>query len=45
MFENGSIWKPPSLNFYTQGMPPELINEEDMGEPNKGALSTAYVLL
>lgn len=41
MFENGSIWKPPAVNFYTQGMPPELINEEDMGEPNKGALSTA----
>lgn len=37
----GSIWKPPPLNFYTQGMPEELLNEDDLGEPNKGALSTA----
>uniref|UniRef100_U5EJB7 Putative splicing regulator n=1 Tax=Corethrella appendiculata TaxID=1370023 RepID=U5EJB7_9DIPT len=41
MFKNGSIWKPPPTNFYTQGMPDELIAEEDIIEPNKGALSVA----
>lgn len=41
MFEGGSIWKPPPLNFFTQGMPEELLTEEDIIEPSKGALSTA----
>jgi len=25
MFEGGSIWRPPSKNFFTAGMPDELI--------------------
>lgn len=41
MFKGGSIWKPPSMNFYTQGMPEELIADEDLLEPNKGNLSVA----
>lgn len=41
MFEGGSIWKPPPVNFYTQGMPEELLIDDNFGEPNKGALSTA----
>jgi U2-associated protein SR140 len=41
MFAGGSIWKPPPTNFYTQGMPEELMADEDMCEPNKGALSLA----
>uniref|UniRef100_A0A336N3G9 CSON005757 protein n=1 Tax=Culicoides sonorensis TaxID=179676 RepID=A0A336N3G9_CULSO len=41
MFKNGSIWKPPAMNFYTQGMPEELLSEEDLIEPNKGQLSVA----
>jgi hypothetical protein len=40
-FSGGSIWKPPPANFYTQGMPDELMAEEDFCEPNKGALSLA----
>lgn len=43
MFTGGSIWKPPPLNFYTQGMPEELINDEDAPVTHKGTLSTAYV--
>lgn len=41
MFEDGSIWKPPPLNFFSQGMPEELIDEDDLPEPNKGQLSVA----
>lgn len=41
MFKGGSIWKPPPMNFYTQGMPDELLSEEDLLEPNKGQLSVA----
>jgi U2-associated protein SR140 len=41
MFEDGSIWRPPPLNFFSQGMPVELIDEEDLPEPNKGQLSVA----
>lgn len=43
MFKTGSIWKPPPLNFYTQGMPEELIVDEEAPEIRKGTLSTAYV--
>ncbi|KAF4528799.1 hypothetical protein B566_EDAN017041 [Ephemera danica] len=38
MFKGGSIWKPPPMNPYTQGMPEELI-EPDEKEPKKGTLS------
>ena len=41
MFKGGSIWKPPPLNFYSQGMPEELISEDEQMEPNKGQLSNA----
>ncbi|KAG4077106.1 hypothetical protein HA402_016093 [Bradysia odoriphaga] len=41
MFKRGAIWKPPALNFYTQGMPEELISDDGAPECNKGALSTA----
>lgn len=41
MFKGGAIWKPPAANFYTQGMPEELIVDEDAPETNKGTLSTA----
>ncbi|KAG8229957.1 hypothetical protein J437_LFUL008530 [Ladona fulva] len=40
MFKNGSIWKPPPMNPYTQGMPEELIEGEEK-EPKKGSLSNA----
>nr|CAH7739350.1 unnamed protein product [Callosobruchus chinensis] len=30
MFKNGSIWKPPIMNCYTNGMPDELIKEDEM---------------
>ncbi|XP_014260927.1 U2 snRNP-associated SURP motif-containing protein [Cimex lectularius] len=38
MFKNGSIWRPPPLNLYTQGMPEELIEKDD---DRKGGLSPA----
>jgi U2-associated protein SR140 len=41
MFEDGSIWRPLPLNFFSQGMPVELIDKEDLPEPNKGQLSVA----
>lgn len=30
MFENGSIWKPPPMDLYTQGMPEELLPKEGL---------------
>ncbi|XP_058461186.1 U2 snRNP-associated SURP motif-containing protein [Malaya genurostris] len=41
MFKGGSIWKPPPINFYTQGMPEELLVDEDGADGNKGNLSVA----
>lgn len=41
MFRGASIWKPPPLNFFSQGMPEELISEDEQTEPNKGQLSVA----
>jgi U2-associated protein SR140 len=41
MFKGSSIWKPPQLNFFSQGMPEELISEDEATEPNKGQLSIA----
>ncbi|XP_021941946.1 U2 snRNP-associated SURP motif-containing protein [Zootermopsis nevadensis] len=38
MFKAGSIWKPPPMNPYTQGMPDELVEGEEK-EPRKGSLS------
>ncbi|XP_064615652.1 U2 snRNP-associated SURP motif-containing protein-like isoform X2 [Liolophura sinensis] len=36
MFRGGSVWKPPPMNPYTQGMPEELVGEDDS---KKGQLS------
>lgn len=41
MFNSGSIWKPPTLNFFSQGMPEELISDDELLEPCKGQLSVA----
>lgn len=40
MFQGGSVWKPPVVNLYGQGMPEELIGDEEAGI-NKGQLSAA----
>lgn len=40
MFQGGSVWKPPVVNLYGQGMPEELVTDEDAGI-NKGQLSQA----
>ncbi|KAL3219806.1 hypothetical protein MRX96_005573 [Rhipicephalus microplus] len=44
MFEGGSLWKPPPMNPYLQGMPPELVEKEQEALPakeenKKGSLS------
>ncbi|KAH8314367.1 hypothetical protein KR059_004863, partial [Drosophila kikkawai] len=41
MFKNGPVWKPPIANFYTQGMPDELVVDPDAPVVHKGALSNA----
>ncbi|EDW32826.1 GL10142 [Drosophila persimilis] len=41
MFKNGPVWKPPVANFYTQGMPDELVVDPDAPVVSKGALSNA----
>lgn len=38
MFKGGSVWKPPPMNPYTQGMPEELV-EYDEVDSRKGSLS------
>ncbi|XP_063237472.1 U2 snRNP-associated SURP motif-containing protein [Bacillus rossius redtenbacheri] len=40
MYKGGSIWKPPPMNPYTQGMPDELV-EVDEKEYRKGSLSNS----
>lgn len=40
MFRGGSVWRPPKLNPFTQGMPDELIPEEER-EIRIGSLSNA----
>ena len=37
MFKSGSLWRPPPLNPYTQGMPEELVEPDD--GPKKGQLT------
>ncbi|XP_039287780.1 U2 snRNP-associated SURP motif-containing protein [Nilaparvata lugens] len=39
MFKGGSIWRPPPMNPYTQGMPEDLVESEV--ETRKGSLSPA----
>ncbi|KAH8299955.1 hypothetical protein KR044_007950, partial [Drosophila immigrans] len=41
MFKGGPVWKPPVANFYTQGMPDELVVDPDAPVVHKGALSNA----
>lgn len=41
MFKGGPIWKPPIANFYTMGMPEELVVDPDATVVHKGALSNA----
>jgi hypothetical protein len=38
LITGGSIWKPPPMHPYTQGMPDELVEGEEK-EPRKGSLS------
>lgn len=40
MFKGGSVWKPPPMNPYTQGMPEELV-EYDEVDTRKGSLSNS----
>lgn len=42
MFKGGSIWRPPPMNPWTQGMPDELIEVEEKHEPRRGSLSNRY---
>ncbi|NP_001153375.1 U2-associated SR140 protein isoform X1 [Nasonia vitripennis] len=41
MFKGGSIWRPPPMNPWTQGMPEELIEVEEKQEPRRGCLSNS----
>ncbi|XP_025152472.1 U2 snRNP-associated SURP motif-containing protein [Harpegnathos saltator] len=41
MFKGGSVWRPPPINPWTQGMPEELIEMEERQEPRRGSLSNS----
>ncbi|XP_015109762.1 U2 snRNP-associated SURP motif-containing protein isoform X1 [Diachasma alloeum] len=41
MFKGGSVWRPPPINPWTQGMPEELIEVEERQEPRRGSLSNS----
>ncbi|EDW85779.1 uncharacterized protein Dwil_GK22959 [Drosophila willistoni] len=41
MFKEGPVWRPPVANFYTQGMPDDLVVDPDAPVVHKGALSNA----
>lgn len=41
MFKGGSVWRPPPINPWTQGMPDELIEIEERQEPRRGSLSNS----
>lgn len=41
MFKGGSVWRPPPINPWTQGMPDELIEAEERQEPRRGSLSNS----
>ncbi|XP_014215051.2 U2 snRNP-associated SURP motif-containing protein [Copidosoma floridanum] len=41
MFQGGSIWRPPPMNPWTQGMPDELIEVDERQEPRRGSLSNS----
>lgn len=49
MFKGGSLWRPPPINPYTQGMPDELVGKEVEFDQNiplfggkKGSLTDRY---
>lgn len=42
MFKGGSVWRPPAINPWTQGMPDELVEIEERQEPRRGSLSNRY---
>ncbi|XP_034947104.1 U2 snRNP-associated SURP motif-containing protein isoform X2 [Chelonus insularis] len=41
MFKGGSVWRPPPINPWTQGMPDELVEMEERQEPRRGSLSNS----
>ncbi|CAD6222317.1 GSCOCG00000910001-RA-CDS [Cotesia congregata] len=41
MFKGGSVWRPPPMNPWTQGMPEELVEIEERQEPKRGSLSNS----
>lgn len=41
MFKGGSIWRPPPMNPWTQGMPDELVETDERQEPRRGSLSNS----
>ncbi|KAG8034695.1 hypothetical protein G9C98_007771 [Cotesia typhae] len=41
MFKRGSVWRPPPMNPWTQGMPEELVEIEERQEPRRGSLSNS----
>ncbi|KAJ8670800.1 hypothetical protein QAD02_002059 [Eretmocerus hayati] len=41
MFIGGSIWRPPPMNPWTQGMPDELIEVDEKQETRRGTLSNS----
>ncbi|XP_053594107.1 U2 snRNP-associated SURP motif-containing protein isoform X2 [Microplitis demolitor] len=41
MFKGGSVWRPPPMNPWTQGMPEELVEIEERQEPRRGSLSNS----
>lgn len=42
MFKGGSVWRPPPVNPWTQGMPEDLVELEERQEPRRGSLSNRY---
>ncbi|CAB0027865.1 unnamed protein product [Trichogramma brassicae] len=39
MFKGGSIWRPPPMNPWTQGMPEDLVEPDEKPESRRGTLS------
>jgi hypothetical protein len=36
LIEGGSVWRPPALNPYSQGMPDDLISDDEASEKGSG---------
>ncbi|XP_014235371.1 U2 snRNP-associated SURP motif-containing protein [Trichogramma pretiosum] len=41
MFKGGSIWRPPPMNPWTQGMPEDLVEPDEKPESRRGTLSNS----